>query len=79
MLQVFQLFRTYVASVSFGCCKNRSDVAHIVMCVRNGGGVSSPCARFGDEGRALAREMQARARETRVQRGRPSGLALPYN
>jgi hypothetical protein len=59
MLQVFQLFRTYVASVLFGCCKNRSDVAHIAMCVRNGGGVSSPCARFGDAGRAWAREMQA--------------------
>jgi len=29
MLQVFQLFRMYVASVSFRCCKNRSDVAHV--------------------------------------------------
>jgi hypothetical protein len=27
MLQVFQLFRMYVASVSSGCCKSVSDVA----------------------------------------------------
>ena len=30
-LQVFQLFQTYVASVSSGCCKSRSDVAHVAM------------------------------------------------
>jgi hypothetical protein len=29
MLQVFQLFRKYVISVSFGCCKSRSGVAHV--------------------------------------------------
>ena len=29
MLQVFQLFRTYVASVSSRYCKSRSDVAHV--------------------------------------------------
>jgi hypothetical protein len=31
MLQVFQLFRTYVVSVSSRCCKSRSGVAHIAM------------------------------------------------
>jgi hypothetical protein len=29
MLQVFQLFRTYIASVLSGCCRSRSDVAHV--------------------------------------------------
>ena len=29
MLQVFQLFWTYVASVLSECCKSRSDVAHV--------------------------------------------------
>jgi hypothetical protein len=47
MLQVFQLFQTYVVSVLSGCCKNRSDVA---MRVRSGGGVSGPCARSGCAG-----------------------------
>jgi hypothetical protein len=27
----FSRFRTYVASASSGCCKNRSSVAHVVM------------------------------------------------
>jgi len=31
MLQVFPLFRTYVAIVSSRCCKSKSGVAHIVM------------------------------------------------
>jgi hypothetical protein len=31
MLQVSQLFRMYVASVSSGCCKTRSGVTHVVM------------------------------------------------
>jgi hypothetical protein len=31
MLKVFQLFRTYVASVSFECCKSRSNVAHVAV------------------------------------------------
>jgi hypothetical protein len=29
MLQLFQFFRTYATSVSSGCCKSRSDVAHV--------------------------------------------------
>ena len=38
VLQVFQMyvckcfsFWTYVASISFGCCKNKSGVAHVTM------------------------------------------------
>jgi hypothetical protein len=31
MLQVFQLFWTYVASISSGCCKSRYDVAHVAI------------------------------------------------
>ena len=31
MLQVFQLFRTYVASVSSRCYKSRSGVAHVAV------------------------------------------------
>jgi hypothetical protein len=31
VLQVSRLFRTYAASVSFGCCNNRSGVAHVAM------------------------------------------------
>jgi len=31
ILQVFQLVRTHVASVSSGCCKSRSGVAHVAM------------------------------------------------
>jgi hypothetical protein len=42
VLQVFKLFWTYVASVSSGCCKNRSGVAHVAMRVRSGGGTNGP-------------------------------------
>jgi uncharacterized integral membrane protein len=28
---VLQVFQTYVANVSSGCCKSRSDGAHVVM------------------------------------------------
>jgi hypothetical protein len=31
MLQVFQLFRTYVTNVFFRCCKSRYDVAHVAV------------------------------------------------
>jgi hypothetical protein len=31
MLQVLQLFQTYVASASSGCCKSRSNIAHVAM------------------------------------------------
>jgi hypothetical protein len=40
----FQLFWTYITSVLSGCCKSRSDGAHVAMHVRSGGGVSGPCA-----------------------------------
>jgi hypothetical protein len=29
MLQVFQLLRMYIVNISFGCCKNRSNIAHV--------------------------------------------------
>jgi hypothetical protein len=31
MLQVFQLFRTYITNVSSTCCKSRSDVAYVAV------------------------------------------------
>jgi hypothetical protein len=31
ILQVFQLFWTYIANVSFRCCKSRSGVAHVAV------------------------------------------------
>jgi hypothetical protein len=31
MLQVFELFRTYIASVSSRCCKSRFSVAHVAI------------------------------------------------
>ena len=31
------MFQTYVVSVLSRCCKNRSGVAYVVMCVRGGG------------------------------------------
>jgi hypothetical protein len=49
-LQVFQLFRTYVTSVSSGYCKSRSGVAHVAMRVRSEGGASDPCAPSGGTG-----------------------------
>jgi hypothetical protein len=55
MLQVFQLFRTYVANVSSRCCKSRSGVSHVTM-----GPICSSCwARVGVEGH----ERQARDTE----------------
>jgi hypothetical protein len=50
MLQVFQLFRTYVASVSSEYHKSRSGVAHVAMRVRSGGGASGSYARSGGMG-----------------------------
>jgi hypothetical protein len=31
MLQVFQLFRTYVANVSSRCCKSRFGITHVAV------------------------------------------------
>jgi hypothetical protein len=59
ILQVFHLFRTYIASVSSRCCKSRSDVAHVANALRSGGGLSGPCARTGGVGSTWARETQA--------------------
>jgi hypothetical protein len=39
MLQVFNLFRTYVTSVSSGCCKSRS-VLYMLQCTQE---PSGPC------------------------------------
>ena len=47
VLQVFHLFRTHVANISSRYYKSRSDVAHIAMHVRSGGGASGPCTRSG--------------------------------
>jgi hypothetical protein len=72
------MFRIYVASVLFGCCKNKSGVAHVAIHMRSEGGASSPCARSGSMGPAWAREcklMRGRAGPSmgnRVQRRHPS-------
>jgi hypothetical protein len=74
ILQVFHLFRTYVASVSSICCKSRSGVAHVANALRSGGGLSGPCARYGGVGSTWGRETQARARASSVGTGvRTSG------
>jgi hypothetical protein len=44
ILQVFQLFRTYVTSVSSGYCKSRSGVKHVALGkVINSGGIGRNC------------------------------------
>jgi hypothetical protein len=81
MLQVFQLFWTYVASVLSVCYKSRSDVAHVAMRVRSWGGTSAewslravwrrgPC--MGARNAGSGGGVLTRAREMRAQRGRPS-------
>jgi hypothetical protein len=49
-LQMFYLFWTYAASVSSGCCKCKSGVAHVAMRVRSEGGASGPRVRSGGAG-----------------------------
>jgi hypothetical protein len=46
----FICLQTYVASVTSGCFKSRSGVAHVAMHVRSGGDASSPRARTGGAG-----------------------------
>jgi hypothetical protein len=46
MLQVLQLFRTYVTSILSGCCKSRSVIVHITIRVRSERDVCGLCARF---------------------------------
>jgi hypothetical protein len=66
ILQVYQLFWKYVASVLPRCCKNRSDFAHIAMRMRSRvRHEQSLCAvgqrecRPGGAGPTWAHEMQA--------------------
>jgi hypothetical protein len=47
MLQVFQLFQTYVASVSSKCCKNKSGVVHVAMGPTT---IEASCMRVGSRG-----------------------------
>jgi hypothetical protein len=69
MLQVFQLFQTYVTSVSSGYCKSRLGVAHIAMRVKSGGDASGLAAWAACETQARARlcwrghGVQTRARD----------------
>jgi hypothetical protein len=42
MLQVFNLFRTYVASDSSGYCKSRS-MLYMLQCAQEPKGASGPC------------------------------------
>jgi hypothetical protein len=83
--QVFQLFRTYVASVSSRCCKSRSGVADVAMRVKSRGdasGTGTWSGGMGLRGRVKHRREQGRAgvgmecrraRETKCRRGHPSG------
>jgi hypothetical protein len=61
---VFQLFQTYVTSVSFGCYKSRSGIVHVAMCMKKRRGRErSPCnlaAWAGACWRGRGREVQAR-------------------
>ena len=50
MLQVFQLFQTYVANVSSGCYKSRSSATHVAKRVKSERGASGPHARSGGTG-----------------------------
>jgi hypothetical protein len=68
VLQVFQLFQTYVASVSSVCCKSRSDVALVAMRVRSGGSASGPCAWSGGAG--IIRVVRARVGTRNIGSGR---------
>jgi hypothetical protein len=69
MLQEFQLFRTYVASVSSRCCKSRSGVAHVAtgptcrsrLLQLLGCHCGSPCGRLRPVDASAARHPQARA------------------
>ena len=54
MLKCFYLLQTYVASVSSGPCKNRSDVALVAMCTRSKWGANDPRARSSGLGDAPA-------------------------
>ena len=81
ILQVFQLFRTYVASISSRCCKSRYDVVHVAV-----GPTCRSCLLqlLGLRGCAWeqrGRERQARETEqaqivTRPPRGHAQGLGF---
>jgi hypothetical protein len=71
MLQVFQLFRTYVTSVSLGCCKSRSGVAHVTMHMRRGEDASGPaCVQSGGVGVVRATRAPCGRAKCRLRRGR---------
>jgi hypothetical protein len=64
MLQVFQLFWMYAASVSYGCCKSSLGVAHVTMRLRSEGGAGDVLATQASRGRVKCRceqDMPARA------------------
>jgi hypothetical protein len=58
MLQIFELFRTYAASVSSRCCKSKLGLAHVAIRVRSGGGASGPRAQSGGAVRACKLECE---------------------
>jgi hypothetical protein len=79
ILQVFQMFRTYVTGVSSECCKSRSGIAQVAMHVRSGGDTSGPFMRSSGAGPVWAYEMQACTEacwpeHKKRERGLPDGL-----
>jgi hypothetical protein len=61
ILQMFQLFRMYIASTSSECYKNRSGVAHVAIRMRRRGGASGLRAWSGDAGDVWVVLARARA------------------
>jgi hypothetical protein len=82
-LQMFQLFRMYVASTSSGCYKSRSGVAHVVIRMRSGGGASGPRAWSGNASDVWVAPARARAwsacRGGGLPRGRPGASTTVYH
>jgi hypothetical protein len=71
MLQVFQLFWTYVTSVLSRCCKSISGVAHVTMHTRRGQGASGPaCVQSGGVGDVRATQAPCGRAKCRLRRGR---------
>jgi hypothetical protein len=59
MLQVFNLFRIYVASVSSGCCKSRL-ILYMLQCAQEPEGASGPCV-WASQNAIVGGDMLARA------------------
>jgi hypothetical protein len=77
------MFRIYVASVLFGCCKNKSGVAHVAIRMRSEGARAVPArglatrAPRGHTNASSGRGVLARAWETECSAGiRPDVRAL---